>query len=66
MPSGGVFRDILRRSFGEEQATEQLEIAARWGRSAERFEFDAKTPQFCIEREAEPDTVRAGGGVRKC
>jgi hypothetical protein len=52
--------------FGEEQATEQLEIAARWGRSAERFEFDAKTPQFCIEREAEPDTVRAGGGVRKC
>jgi len=53
MPSGGFFRDILRRSFGEEQATEQLEFAAPWGRSAEPFEFDAKTQQFCIEREAE-------------
>jgi hypothetical protein len=52
-PSASLFRDILGRSFGEEQATEQLEIAAQWGRSAERFEYDAKTRQFCIEREAE-------------
>jgi len=49
----GFFRDILRRSFGEEQATEQLEIAAQWGRYAELFEYDAKTQEFCIEREAE-------------
>ena len=53
MPSGGFFRDILRRSFGEEQATEQLEFAAQWGRYAELFEFDAKAQQFCIERETE-------------
>ena len=49
----GFFRDILRRSFGEEQANEQLEFAAQWGRYAELFEYDAKTQQFCVEREAE-------------
>jgi NitT/TauT family transport system ATP-binding protein len=48
----GFFRDILRRSFGEEEATEQLEIAAQWGRYAELFEYDAMAQQFCIEREA--------------
>jgi NitT/TauT family transport system ATP-binding protein len=48
----GFFGDILRRSFSEEQATEQLEIAAQWGRYAELFEYDAKAQQFCIEREA--------------
>jgi hypothetical protein len=41
----GLFRDILRRSFGEGEATEQIEIAAQWGRYAELFEYDAKAQQ---------------------
>jgi NitT/TauT family transport system ATP-binding protein len=48
----GFFRDILRRSFGEEEATEQLDVAAQWGRYAELFEYDATAQQFCLEREA--------------
>jgi NitT/TauT family transport system ATP-binding protein len=49
----GFFRDILRRNFGEEQATEQLEIVAQWGRYAELFEYDAIAQQFCIERDSD-------------
>jgi len=55
----GFFRDILRGSFREEEAEEQLETAVDWGRYAELYEYDSKAEQLCIEHE-EP---RAAGAA---
>ncbi|HXZ99918.1 MAG TPA: AAA-associated domain-containing protein [Candidatus Binatia bacterium] len=37
----GFFQDILRRSYGEDDATAQLQVAINWGRYAELYAFDA-------------------------
>jgi len=42
------FLDILRRSFTEEQAHAQLDIAIDWGRYGELFEYDAEREEFLL------------------
>jgi NitT/TauT family transport system ATP-binding protein len=37
----GFFTDILRTSFGEEEAARQLDVAVNWGRYAELYDYDA-------------------------
>jgi NitT/TauT family transport system ATP-binding protein len=37
----GFFTDILRTSFGEEEAGRQLDVAVNWGRYAELYDYDA-------------------------
>jgi hypothetical protein len=42
----GLFLDLLRRGFSEEDARRQLKIAIDWGRYGELFDFDANTGQL--------------------
>jgi NitT/TauT family transport system ATP-binding protein len=42
------FLDILRRSYTEEQAHAQLDIAIDWGRYGELFEYDAEQEEFVL------------------
>jgi NitT/TauT family transport system ATP-binding protein len=37
----GFFTDILRTSYGEEEAGRQLDVAVNWGRYAELYDYDA-------------------------
>ncbi|HXW88761.1 MAG TPA: nitrate/sulfonate/bicarbonate ABC transporter ATP-binding protein, partial [Streptosporangiaceae bacterium] len=37
----GFFTDILRTSYGEEEAARQLDVAVNWGRYAELYDYDA-------------------------
>ncbi len=37
----GFYTDILRTSFGEEEAARQLDVAVNWGRYAELYDYDA-------------------------
>jgi NitT/TauT family transport system ATP-binding protein len=37
----GFFTDILRTSYGEEEAAKQLDVAVNWGRYAELYDYDA-------------------------
>jgi NitT/TauT family transport system ATP-binding protein len=48
LPSG-FFRDLLRRSFSEEESSRQLELAIDWGRYAELYSYDASREEFEIE-----------------
>jgi NitT/TauT family transport system ATP-binding protein len=45
----GFFTDILRTSFGEEEAARQLEVAVNWGRYAELYDYDAARGQIIRE-----------------
>ena len=45
----GFFTDILRTSFGEDEATRQLDIAVNWGRYAELYAYDATRGQIAQE-----------------
>jgi NitT/TauT family transport system ATP-binding protein len=45
----GFFTDILRNSFGAEDAARQLDVAVNWGRYAELYDYDATRGQ--IKRE---------------
>ena len=45
----GFFTDILRTSFGEDEATRQLDIAVNWGRYAELYAYDATRGQIARE-----------------
>jgi NitT/TauT family transport system ATP-binding protein len=49
----GFFRDVLRRSFDEAEAREQLELAIDWGRYAELYSYDASREEFAVDS-AEP------------
>jgi NitT/TauT family transport system ATP-binding protein len=42
------FLDVLRRSYTEEQAHAQLDIAIDWGRYGELFEYDAEREEFVL------------------
>jgi NitT/TauT family transport system ATP-binding protein len=46
----GLFLDLLRRGFSEDEAREQLRIAIDWGRYGELFDFDSNTGQLALER----------------
>lgn len=51
MPSG-FFLDVLRRSYGPEDARDQLDTAVDWGRYAELFEFDAAHDEIRLDQGA--------------
>ncbi len=66
LPSG-FFTDILRTSFGEEEAARQLDVAVNWGRYAELYDYDAARGQIIREEQGigatiaeAPERVRAG------
>jgi NitT/TauT family transport system ATP-binding protein len=46
----GLFLDLLRRGFSEEEAREQLRIAVDWGRYGELFDFDSNTGQLTLDQ----------------
>jgi NitT/TauT family transport system ATP-binding protein len=54
----GFFRDVLRRTFSEEEASEQLDLAIDWGRYAELYSYDASRQQFLADRGDRPTSVR--------
>jgi NitT/TauT family transport system ATP-binding protein len=56
LPSG-FFMDILRTSFGEEEATQQLDVAVNWGRYAELYDFDAARGQIIREEQGIGATI---------
>ncbi len=45
----GFFTDVLRASFGEDDAARQLEVAVNWGRYAELYDYDATRGQIIRE-----------------
>jgi len=45
----GFFTDLLRTSFGEDEAARQLDVAVNWGRYAELYAFDATHGQIIRE-----------------
>jgi NitT/TauT family transport system ATP-binding protein len=47
----GFFTDILRNSYGEEDAARQLDVAVNWGRYAELYAYDASRGQIVREEE---------------
>jgi NitT/TauT family transport system ATP-binding protein len=44
------FLDLLRRSFSEQDAQRQLELAIDWGRYGELYEYDAGSGQLIRDR----------------
>jgi NitT/TauT family transport system ATP-binding protein len=53
----GFFTDILRTSFGEEQAARQLDVAVNWGRYAELYDYDAARGQIIREEQGIGATI---------
>jgi len=53
----GFFTDILRTSFGEEDAAQQLDVAVNWGRYAELYDFDAARGQIIREEQGIGATI---------
>jgi NitT/TauT family transport system ATP-binding protein len=47
----GLFLDLLRRGFSEDEARRQLDTAIDWGRYAELFDYDADDGVLLLERE---------------
>ena len=66
LPSA-LFTDILRTSYGEEDAASQLDVAVNWGRYAELYDYDAARSQIIREKQgigatiAEAPRWRGGG-----
>ena len=58
----GFFTDILRRSFGEEDAARQLDVAVNWGRYAELYAFDAARGQIIREEQGIGATIAESTG----
>jgi NitT/TauT family transport system ATP-binding protein len=56
LPSG-FFTDILRTSFGEEEAARQLDVAVNWGRYAELYDYDAARGQIIREQQGIGATI---------
>jgi NitT/TauT family transport system ATP-binding protein len=56
LPSG-FFTDILRTSFGEEEAARQLDVAVNWGRYAELYDYDAARGQIIREEQGIGATI---------
>jgi NitT/TauT family transport system ATP-binding protein len=53
----GFFTDILRNSFGEEDAARQLDVAVNWGRYAELYDYDATRGQIIREQQGIGATI---------
>jgi NitT/TauT family transport system ATP-binding protein len=53
----GFFTDILRTSFGEEEAARQLDVAVNWGRYAELYDYDAARGQIIREEQGIGATI---------
>ncbi len=53
----GFFTDILRTSFGEEDASRQLDVAVNWGRYAELYDYDATRGQIIREKQGIGATI---------
>jgi NitT/TauT family transport system ATP-binding protein len=53
----GFFTDILRTSFGEEEADRQLDVAVNWGRYAELYDYDAARGQIIREEQGIGATI---------
>jgi NitT/TauT family transport system ATP-binding protein len=45
----GFFTDVLRTSYGEGEASRQLDVAVNWGRYAELYAYDATRGQIIRE-----------------
>jgi NitT/TauT family transport system ATP-binding protein len=45
----GLFLDLLRRGFSEEEARHQLDIAIDWGRYGELYDYDSHSNQLKLE-----------------
>jgi NitT/TauT family transport system ATP-binding protein len=58
----GFFTDILRTSFGEEEAARQLEVAVNWGRYAELYDYDAARGQIIREEQGIGATIADAPG----
>jgi NitT/TauT family transport system ATP-binding protein len=56
LPSG-FFTDILRTSFGEEEAARQLDVAVNWGRYAELYDYDAARGEIIREEQGIGATI---------
>jgi NitT/TauT family transport system ATP-binding protein len=56
LPSG-FFMDILRTSFGEEEAAQQIDVAVNWGRYAELYDYDAARGQIIREEQGIGATI---------
>ena len=50
----GLFLDILRRGFSEDEARQQLRIAVDWGRYGELFDYEVNTGQLTLEHHHGP------------
>jgi NitT/TauT family transport system ATP-binding protein len=53
----GFFTDILRSSFGAEDAARQLDVAVNWGRYAELYDYDATRGQIIREQQGIGATI---------
>jgi len=53
----GFFTDILRTSFGEEEAARQLDVAVNWGRYAELYDYDAARREIMREEQGIGATI---------
>jgi NitT/TauT family transport system ATP-binding protein len=58
----GFFTDILRTSFGEEEAARQLDVAVNWGRYAELYDYDAARGQIMREEQGIGATIAEAPG----
>ncbi len=50
---GGFFKEMLRRSFSEQEAARQVDTAVDWGRYAEQYAYDVDHDEF----ELDPDCI---------
>ncbi len=58
----GFFTDILRTSFGEEEAARQLDVAVNWGRYAELYDYDAARGLIMREEQGIGATIAEAPG----
>ncbi len=53
----GFFTDILRTSYGEDEAARQLDVAVNWGRYAELYDYDAARGEIIREEQGIGATI---------
>ena len=53
----GFFTDILRTSYGEDDAARQLDVAVNWGRYAELYDYDAARGEIIREEQGIGATI---------
>ena len=61
----GFFTDILRTSFGEEEAARELDVAVNWGRYAELYDYDAARGEIIREEQGIGATIADSPGPAK-